>query len=126
MTSPEEFAAEFCGRIVERDFPAAEAMLAPWIRASLPAGGLRKLVRLALGDAPVPTEYDLEMLEDEEELAALPLPAEVNDDNLRGVFTLDFIPDEDAETDVEYSFGFLAAVVDFGSAPVIGYLESVE
>ena len=101
-------------------------MLAPWIRASLPAGGLRKLVRLAMADAPPPAEYDLEPIDDEEELGALELPGEVNDANLRGVFTLDFIPDEDAETDVEYSFGFLAAVVGLESALAIGYLESVE
>ena len=58
ISTPEEFINSFTGAVVDRDFAAAEAMLGPWLRADLPVGGLKKMLRKALGTAPPPYEAD--------------------------------------------------------------------
>lgn len=156
MTSPDEFLAEFCHAIIIHDYHTVESQLAPWLRSALPAGGMRKFVRLVRGDAEPPTDFAITPLEDEdaasmreqvedvsgvEENRALammdgsvaedgaptfPVPDELTDDNIRGVYRLEFQPAEESDADVDFSFALYVAVVEDGRDLRIGYLEPAD
>src|SRR5437868_2538889 len=129
MTSPEEFLAEFCHAIIIHDYHTAEQLLAPWIRAAMPAGGMKKIVRLARGDAPTPVEFEIGPPEDDDPASIqdhMPEQDEVTDDNFRGAYRLDFFPEEELGTDVVASYVFYVAVVEEDGELKIGYLETTE
>lgn len=153
MTSPDEFLAEFCHAILIHDYHTVESQLAPWLRSALPAGGMRKFMRLARGDAPPPTDFTITPIEDDdaasmreqvddvadaEEKRSLalmdgsvaidgpptfPVPDELTDDNVRGVYRLEFQPAEDGNEDAEFSLALYVAVVADGRDLKIGYIE---
>lgn len=147
------YLAAFAQALLRRDFGRAEGMLAPWMRAALPAGGLKYVVQSALGDAPPPTEFALEALSyedlasmrdhveeyvDSEEQRSLattdgsvgefgppsyPVPDELTAANFRGCWRIEFQPDEDLEVDDDYSYALYVTVVGEGDSLSIGYLE---
>ena len=151
--SPDEFLAEFCHAIIIHDYHTVESQLAPWLKSALPAGGMRKFVRLVRGDAPPPTDFTITPIEDddaasmreqvaevdgveenrslammdgsvaEEGAPSFPVPDELTDDNLRGVYRLEFQPAEDSDSDFEFSFALYVGVVEDGGELRVGYLE---
>jgi hypothetical protein len=154
--TPEPFLDAFAQAIVARAFGRAEAMLAPWIRNALPTGGLKDVVRLTLADNPPVSEFlvtalpysDLgTMRESVEENAAdddgrtlettdgtgalhgppsFPIPDKLTDENFLGCWRIEFQPDEDLETDVDYSFALYVAVVAVGDECEVGYIEPMD
>lgn len=121
--APEALLVEFCRAVVSRDFPSCEAMLSPRLRESLPAGGMKKVVRLAQGEALPPSEFDvIALTEDDPDYI---VPDGISDDDLRGVFRLEFLTAEDLDTDGEVSFAFLVAIVAVDDDLVVDYLEPV-
>lgn len=153
MTSPDEFLAEFCHAIIIHDYHTVESELAPWLRAALPAGGIRKFMRLVRADAPPATDFTITPLEDDdatsmreqvEDVAgneqnrslalmdgavaidgppSFPVPDELTDDNLRGVYRLEFQPADDGEPDGEIAYALYVAIVADGKDLKIGYIE---
>ena len=147
------FLGAFAQALLRRDFGRAEAMLAPWVRASLPPGGLKFVVQNALGDAPPPTEFAVEALPyenvasmrdhvdeyksspDNRTLAttdgsvgefgppSYPLPEQLSADIFRGCWRIEFQPDEELEMDDDYSYALYIAVSGENDAMAVGYLE---
>ena len=64
--TPEAFLNGFAQAVVDQAFDRAERMLAPWIKGSLPVGGLKRVVRLARGDNPPAVEFELDELADDD------------------------------------------------------------
>ena len=154
--TPESFLNGFAQAVVDQAFDRAERMLAPWVKGSLPVGGLKRVVRLVRGDNPPAVEFELEELpdddlasmresideyaqeEDDRSLAttdgtggiygppSYAIPAELTDDNFRGCWQVEFLPDEEEDTDVDYSYAFYLALVADGKELKIGYLEPVD
>ncbi|MDB4914326.1 MAG: hypothetical protein JWM95_1970 [Gemmatimonadetes bacterium] len=136
--TPDLFLESFAQAIVGRTFDRAESMLAPWVRDGLPAGGLKRVVRLAQADAPPAVaasvaELDFEAASDlrdaigeEEDAPSLPVPAEITDENFRGCYSVEFLPDEDIDADVDFIFAFFVAAVELGSGFAVGYMETVD
>ena len=128
--TPESFLNGFAQAVVAQSFDRAEKMLAPWVKSTLPVGGLKRVVRLARGDNPPAAEFELEEL-DEEDPASMresvaDIPNEITDENFRGCWQIEFQPDEDADSDVDVSYSFYLALVADGKELVIGYLETVD
>ena len=149
----ESFLAVFANAILINDFGRAETMLAPWLRAELPDGGLKTVIKLAIDDAPPAIEFSIgeltydspstmresvsdnadengeRSLKECDGLAAMmgapsyPVPAELTDANFEGAFRLEFQPDEDLDSEDEFSFALYVAVVNVGDKQAIGYLE---
>ena len=146
---------QFAQAIIARAHGRAESLLAPWIRDSLPPGGLKEVVQLARNDNPPAAEYVIsslphnglasmrESVEEnaEEEARSLattdgigamhgppsyPIPAELTDETFRGCWRIEFQPDEDLEADVDYSYAFYVALVADGRDLRIGYLEPMD
>ena len=154
--TPESFLDAFAQAIIARAFGRAEAMLAPWLRDALPEGGLRTVVRLARGEAPLASEFSVSelpyndpasMRDSVEENAAVEgartlattdgtgalqgppsfaIPSELTEKNFQGCWRLEFQPDEDLEADVDYSFALYVTVVADGDDCSIGYLEPMD
>jgi hypothetical protein len=154
--TPESFLNGFAQEVVEQSFDRAERMLAPWVRSTLPVGGLKRVVRIARGDNPPASEFELAELPDDdlssmrekvEEYAneegdrslattdgadaiygapSFPVPVELTEENFRGCWQIEFLPDEDADTDVDYSYAFFLALVAVGKDLKIGYLEPLD
>ena len=136
--TPDLFLEAFAQAIIGRSLDRAESMLAPWVRDALAAGGLRRVVRVAQGDALIPVAYavidlgfeeaaDLRDAVDEDgEPPTLPVAAAITDENFRGCFSVEFLPDEDTEADVDYTFAFFVAVVEVGTGFAVGYLEPMD
>ena len=152
----ESFLVAFSQAIVRRDFGRAEGMLASWTRAALPDGGLKRVVHLARGNNPpavvfeiAPLAYDnpTAMRESVEEHAgdedyrtlaetdgtgglygspSFPIPDELTDANFSGCWRLEFLPDEELELDVDYSFAFYVAVALEHDELKIGYIEPMD
>lgn len=109
-----------------RDFAAAEAMLAPWLAAQLPAGSLRKLLRQAREDRPrlhgfsvsentAITFNDLrEGLED---------VSQITEENFRAWLCVEFYPDPDLHAGVDLSYKLWVAVVALENRLAAGYLQ---
>jgi hypothetical protein len=154
--TPESFINAFAQAVVAQSFDRAEKMLAPWVRSTLPVGGLKRVLRLARGENPPAVEFEVDELtdsdlaemrdkaaeyEDEEGTRSLatsdgtggvygppsyPIPDELTDDNFRGCWHIEFQPDEDADADVDYSYAFYVALVAEGQELKVGYLEPVD
>ncbi|MEP7069811.1 MAG: hypothetical protein ABI789_11240 [Usitatibacter sp.] len=141
--TPESFLNGFAQEVVEQSFDRAERMLAPWVRSGLPVGGLKRVVRIARGDNPPAAEFELGELPDDELPSmrqrveartisdgdgppSLPIPAELTEENFRGCWQIEFLPDEDSEADVDFSFAFYLALVADGQELRVGYLESID
>ena len=152
----EECVARFAAAVVEREFEEAQALLAPWVVSVLPEGGLKRIVRRARGDNPPAAEFEISSLPyntpasmresaaeytdagQERSLTtwdggggdfgppSFSIPAEITDDDFRGVWQIQFQPDEDLEAEVDYSYALYVAVVELGAGLVIGYLEPVD
>lgn len=152
MTSA-SFLGAFAQALLRREFGRAEGMLAPWVRAALPAGGLKLVAQYALGDGVPPTEFALEELPYEtiasmrdhvEEYVAdidartlattdgsvgefgppsYPIPEALTGTNFRGCWRIEFQPDEDLDIEDDYSYALYVAVVSEGDTLAIGYLE---
>ncbi|MEP6619296.1 MAG: hypothetical protein ABJE47_08275 [bacterium] len=151
--TPASFLGAFAQALLRREFGRAEGMLSPWIRASLPPGGLKYVAQRALADAPPPAEFALEAMT-YETLASMrdhvdeyaeadetrtlattdgsigefgppsyPLPAEVTAANFRGCWRVEFQPDEDLDVDDDFSYALFVAVVGENDVLAIGYLE---
>ena len=153
MTSPDEFLAEFCHAIIINDYHTVESQLAPWLRSALPAGGMRKFIRLVRADAPPPTDFTITPLEDDDAASmreqvdevdgveenrslgmmdgsvaedgppTFPVPDELTDDNIRGAYRLEFQPADDGEPDGDIAYALYVAVVADGRDLKIGYIE---
>lgn len=133
--TPDLFLEAFAQAIIGRSLDRAESMLAPWVRDALAAGGLRRVVRVAQGDAPAAVAYaviDLGFEEtadlrdaiiEDDDTPTMPVPGELTDKHFRGCYSVEFLPDEDTEADVDYTFAFFVAVVEAGTGFAIGYLE---
>ena len=136
--TPDLFLEAFAQAIVGRLLDRAESMLAPWVRNALPSGGLRRVVRLAQGDslaavAATVVELDFDdapalrdAVGEEDGPPSLPVPDEITDENFRGCYSVEFLPDEDIDADVEFTYAFFVAVVELDSAFAIGYIETVD
>lgn len=154
--TPESFLNGFAQEVVEQSFDRAERMLAPWVRGTLPVGGLKRVVRIVRGDNPPAAEFELGELPDDdlssmreklEEYAdnggdrslattggtggvhgppSFAIPVELTEENFRGCWHIDFQPDEDRDTDVDFSYAFYVALVADGKELKIGYLEPVD
>jgi hypothetical protein len=154
--TPESFLNGFAQEMVEQSFDRAERMLAPWVRKTLPVGGLKRVVRIVRGENPPAAEFELTELPDDdlasmrekaEEYAgeegdrslantervggmdgppSFPIPPELTEENFRGCWQVDFQPDEDAESDVDYSYSFYLALVADDKELKIGYLEPID
>lgn len=152
MTSA-SFLGAFAQALLRREFGRAEGMLAPWVRAALPAGGLRHVAQSALGDGAPPTEFALEEMPyetlasmrdhveectstgDVRSLATTDgsigesgppsylVPDALTEAIFRGCWRIEFQPDEDLETEDDYSYALYVAVVSDNDALAIGYVE---
>ncbi len=132
MSTAEEFVQSFSNAIVKRDFPAAEAMLASWLRSV----ALKKMVRQARGTAPPAFAADPPSLlpfntpaswgEDEFGPPSAPVPSEITDANFRGSFRVEFVPDPDLEAEVDFSYALFLVVVEWEGKLAIGYIEPAE
>ena len=135
--TPDLFLEAFAQAIIARSLDRAESMLAPWVRDGLAAGGLRRVVRVAQGDALVPVAYGVidlgfdeatdlrDAVDEDDEPPTQPVPSELTSENFRGCFSVEFLPDEDTEADVDYTYAFFVAVVEVETGFAVGYLEPV-
>jgi hypothetical protein len=152
----ESFLAAFANSILISDYGRAETMMAPWLRAQLPPGGMKTVVQLSRDENPPGAEFGISelpyntpasmretvadnadengerSLKECDGLGAMmgapsyPVPDELTDDNFEGAYRIEFQPDEDLEDDVDFSFAFYVVVVETGGKQAIGYLEPVD
>jgi hypothetical protein len=156
VSAEAEFVAAFAAAIVEREFEDAASMLAPWLQAALSPEALKKLVRRARGDNPPADSADVALLSfdsasDMRDSVAehagengprtlatwdgtgadfgppsFPIPDGLTDDNYRGVFRVEFVPDPDLGAEVDFSYAFFLAVVEGDDGFAVGYLEPAD
>lgn len=135
--TPDLFLEAFAHAIVARSFERAESMLAPWVRDGLTAGGLKRVVRLAQGDAPqavassvVELDFDdatdlRAAVDEDDEIPSQPVAPDVTDENFRGCYSLEFLPDEDIDADVDYTFALFVAVVELQGGFAVAYIQTM-
>lgn len=129
------FGEQFSAAIIEQDYEAACALLAPWLRDTTPPARLRELIEDRVGemhdewgveDDLHPTEVDLDgnaairvshLAEEGDDL-----PHELTDANFRYWQCMQFQP---AEGSVEFDayFDLWAALVDHGGELRVGYFR---
>ncbi len=130
-----ELGERFSAAIIDKDYEAACALLAPWLREVTPPDRLRALIedRVAemheawdVDDDLHPTECELDGnstatvadLRDDGD----PVPAELTDASLRYWMSMQFKPAEDS-VEFDAYFDLWAAVVDDGGELRVGYLR---
>jgi hypothetical protein len=136
--TPDLFLESLAQAIVGRTLDRAESMLAPWVRDALAPGGLKRVVRVSQGDSPAPVAYAVDELDfesvadlrdavaEDDGAPSLAVPAEITDENFRGCFSVEFLPDEDIDAEVDFSYAFFVAVVESGTGFAVGYLQPVD
>ena len=118
---------EFAGAVIAKDFKSAHARLAPWIAKKLTAAKLRAFVKEHLLDDSAPADFQSSgndiTLDQLRELGDHEIPEAVTAENFRQWMMLDFTPDPDAGSELDYNLRLWLIVVEVGGAMKIGYLE---
>lgn len=121
--------------VVARDFAGVEALLAPWLRASLSAGEIERAIDRACEGLPAPRAWSLD-----EGLAGLDelrtpdefgppsqgLPEAITAQSYRGWLCIQFRPDASAGDAPNACFDLWLAAVEIEGAHLVGYLEAWE
>jgi hypothetical protein len=126
-----EFGGRFARAVIDEDFEAARALLAPWLQPEYSAERLGAWVDESREELPYPGAFELDSnistLADLREphdvdLPTQPIPDEVDDDNFRKWMCIQFQPEDDDEFDACFDM-WLVAVEQDGELR-IGYFES--
>jgi hypothetical protein len=123
----ERVVEEFAGAVIAKDFKAAHARLAPWIANKLGATRLRAFIKEHLLDDSAPADFQSSgndiTLDHLRELGEHAIPDAVAAENFRQWMMLDFTPDPDAGSELDYILRLWLIVVEIDGAMRIGYLE---
>lgn len=136
--------AQFAEAIIARNYPAAHACFADWLKRQVSQARLQKAIEKQLAEICEAAELD-EMIYPEdfrvdgnactladvrEDRAALygispvcPVSPEMTEANFRKWMVLEFLPAEGAEIDVDAWMDFWAAIVEVEGQYRIGYFE---
>ena len=122
----------FAAHVVAREFEAARALLAPWVRAAMSAADLEQLVDAAVGDLPPAREWSLDSgFMEVDELRtpneygppSQPIAPEVTAANYRGWHCIEFKPG-DNDDDIDACFDLWIAAVELPEGYRLGFLEA--
>lgn len=132
--------AALCDRlgqaIVNRDFGAAHACCAPWLRQELSPEDIEHMIDAVAEDLDYPADHwsadeglaDLEDLREPDPYGppSQRLAREITDDNFRGWISIQFVPADEHHDEQNVCFDlWLVAVEDDGEL-YAGYLEAAE
>lgn len=122
--------------IVKRDFAGAQALLAPWLRATLSADDLEAMVDAAAdGLAHPPHDWSADTglagLEDLREPdpygpPSRPLPPEVTATNFRGWLSIQFAPAPAVHEEQNVCYDLWLVAVEHEGRVLAGYVEAAE
>jgi hypothetical protein len=136
-----QLAGEFARAVIARDFEAAGALFAPWLRETTPPERLRELVEeqlremmqyAAVDELTYPVDFDVDgnsstidsLREPRSYAPDRPIPEEVTRENFRKWLCIQFLAGDDV--DVDAWFDFWAAVVETDGRLALGYFEFAE
>ena len=136
MTSNDALCNALAKCIVERDFPGAHALLAPWYRSRLSVGDIERMVDEAsegLTHPPHGWSVDQAVVElgdlrgpDAYGPPSKGLSKEITDDNFRGWLSIQFVPDPAVQEEQNVCFDLWLATIEHRGDFQIGYLEAAE
>lgn len=135
-----EFAAGFARAVIAKDFTSAHRMLAAWLRPSVTAEGLARLIEEKVAEIAEANELEGELhpgsyeidwnISSLQDLRGMPsyaeprtIPAEVTEENYRQWMVIQFQPKEDEDLDIDAYLDFWIIVVEEGGEHKIGYYE---
>jgi hypothetical protein len=146
--------ADFATAVIENDFEAARACLAPWLQGQVDAKQLRSILRKEFIDDVEPADFAIggndstlddlrahyrEYHEDNRALTlatatefgafgppSIHIADEVTPANFRQWMSIEFTPDPESESELDYCLRLWLIVVDVDGAMSIGHLEPGE
>lgn len=119
---------DFAEAVIAADFKVAHALLAPWLQKKMTAAKLRAFVKEHLLDESAPADFQSSGNDSTlEELRGFvqerDIPQAVTAENFRQWMMLDFTPDPDAGSTLDYNLRVWLIVVEIEGAMKIGYFE---
>ena len=133
-----EFAGRFGDAILARDYEAAHALLAPWLRRELTPEGLREVIEARLremmeyagcDELTYPVGYDVDgnsstvddLREERSWAPPRPIPDEVTAENFRKWACIQFLADDDVDIDAWFDLWMI--MVESDGRYGVGYFE---